>query len=120
MSANDREGYSGTRPFECIRCGAGMRTRGIDGRCFNCFAFPVVRCERCARVRFDPDSMWEDHPGLVPGEVMGTCKTCGDLAKQEQERQYARDCRRTAARAAKGYGPAPEGVDIWKGFEKGE
>jgi hypothetical protein len=56
-------------------------------------------------VRFDPDQSWEDHPGTVPGEVAGTCRTCGDLAAQERERQYARECRRTAARAAKGYGP---------------
>ena len=119
MSSEDLDAFSGSRPYECIRCGRRMRTRGIDGRCYACFDHPPVRCERCARVRFDPDTAWEDHPGTVPGEVAGTCRTCGDLLKVERAKQYARECRRTAARAAKGYGGQAEGEDIWRGFKEG-
>ena len=114
--SDDLDAFSGTRPYECLRCGKRMRTRGIDGRCIACFEAPPVRCERCARVRFDPDLAWEDHPGTVPGEVAGTCATCGAWIKKQREIQYARECRRTAARAAKGYGGPAEGEDVWRGF----
>ena len=112
--SDDLDAFSGTRPYECLRCGKRMRTRGIDGRCIACFEAPPVRCERCARVRFDPGGDWRDHPGKLPREVEGQCRTCGDLAAQERERQYARECRRTAARAAKGYGPGTG--DPFRGF----
>jgi hypothetical protein len=118
MSSEDLDAFSGSRPYECVRCGRRMRTRGIDGSCYACFDHPPVRCERCARVRFDPDT-WEDHPGTVPGEVAGTCRTCGDLLKAERAKQYARECRRTAARAAKGYGGPAEGEDVFGGFREG-
>jgi hypothetical protein len=119
MSSEDLDAFSGSRPYECVRCGRRMRTRGIDGSCYACFDHPPVRCERCARVRFDPDTAWEDHPGTVPGEVAGTCRTCGDLLKAERAKQYARECRRTAARAAKGYGGPAEGEDVFGGFREG-
>lgn len=103
--SEDLDAFSGSRPYECLRCGRRMRTRGIDGRCIACFDAPPVRCERCARVRFDPDTAWEDHPGTVPGERPGTCRTCGDLLKQERERERMREDRRLLRDRAKGYGP---------------
>jgi hypothetical protein len=73
-----------------------------------------IRCEHCARVRFDAAGGWQDHPGTLPREVMGMCVTCGKWMERQREIQYARECRRTAARAAKGYGPGTG--DPFRGF----
>jgi hypothetical protein len=112
----DREPYNTARPYECVACGVTMRTRGVDGRCYQCIAAPPLRCATCARVRFDPGGDWQPHPGLLPREVEGICKTCGDWAHRQREIQYARECRRTAARAAKGYGGPAEGEDVFRGM----
>ena len=64
-----------------------------------------VRCATCARVRFDPSEQWADHPGLLPREVAGMCKTCGDWAKRQREIQRARQDRKLLRDRAKGYGP---------------
>jgi hypothetical protein len=79
-----------------------------------------IRCEHCARVRFDAAGGWQDHPGTLPREVMGTCVTCGAWMERQRRIQYARECRRTAARAAKGYGGPAEGEDVFRGFRGGE
>jgi hypothetical protein len=65
-------------------------------------------------VRFDPGDSWQDHPGKLPREIEGICKTCGDWAEKQRAKQYARECGRTAARAAKGYGPGTG--DPFRGF----
>jgi hypothetical protein len=70
-------------------------------------------------VRFDPDTAWEDHPGTVPGEVAGTCRTCADLVKAERERERVREDKRLLRDRARGYGPPAEGEDIWRGFKEG-
>lgn len=64
-------------------------------------------------------------PVLQPGEPGGRlihdaqCRFCGALQRKGDEERYARECRRTAARAAKGYGAPAEGVDVFDGFKEG-
>ena len=116
MSDFEYDGFSGSRPYECVDCGRRMRTRGSDGRCYSC-AIPVpVRCEVCARVRLDRSGDWQDHPGLLPGEVSGYCATCGERHRRAQERAQVQLDRQLLRERAAGYGPAPEGVDIFDGF----
>ena len=80
-----------------------------------------ARCIRCHRVRFHTPGpgVWTDHPAKLNGEVEVICATCGELRRQLQAQKYGRECRRTARRAAKGYGPAKAGEDVFQGF-KGE
>ena len=48
---SDLDDFSGTRPFECIRCGKRMRTRGIDGRCIACFEASLQAREAAIRAQ---------------------------------------------------------------------
>jgi len=63
-------------------------------------------------------------PVMQPGEPGGKvidgaqCALCGALNARATEVCQVRTARRTARRAAKGYGPAPEGVDVFKGFRQ--
>jgi len=117
---DDHEPFSGARPYTCLDCGRAMRTRGSDGRCYECITPPPQRCERCYRVRFDVPGDWEEHPGKLPGEVRVVCRTCNDLAQQRADRAYWREVRASEARKAKGFGPAPEGTDVFTGFHEGD
>jgi hypothetical protein len=74
-----------------------------------------VRCEHCARVRFDAEG-WQDHPGKLPREVVGMCVTCGAWAQRQREIKWAREGRQLLARRAKGYGGPAEGEDVFRGF----
>jgi len=64
-------------------------------------------------------------PCIQPGEPGGRveagwqCALCGALEAKANATRWARECRRTAARAAKGYGGPAEGEDIWRGFKEG-
>jgi hypothetical protein len=63
-----------------------------------------IRCVRCHRVRYGPCE-WRDHPAKLKGEVEVICATCNELQRRLAAQKYGRECRRTAQRAAKGYGP---------------
>ena len=114
------EPFSGARPYTCCHCGRSMRTRGSDGRCYECITPPPQRCERCHRVRLELGGDWQDHPGKLPGEVRVVCRTCSDLAKQRAEQAYWREVRQLEQRKARGFGAAPEGEDVFDGFRGGE
>lgn len=51
------------------------------------------------------------HPTMQQGDEGGRieagwqCSLCGAFERQANETRWQRECRRTAARAAKGYGP---------------
>ena len=109
-----------TLPYVCCSCGAPMRTRGADGRCFNCIQFPAVRCEMCKRVRLDPGGPWMLRPNQISGEEPGICKTCGDWKREQDERRYIRNARAVERRAAE-----PHEVDWldgadWEQLMRGE
>jgi hypothetical protein len=98
-----------------------MRTRGIDGLCFSCYQPPPLRCVRCGRVRYllgSPD--WQTHPGQLVGEIPATCATCGEEQRAKAEAAYWRDVRALERRKERGFGPAPDGVDVFAGFREGE
>ncbi len=114
--------YNGTRPYACRSCGGSMRTRGIDGLCIGCHQPPPVRCERCARVRYEAGGDWEDHPGTVPGERPGFCATCEATREGQREAAYWRAVRRTVRRQ-QGREPWAEGTtpaDVWEGLREGD
>ena len=75
-----------------------------------------VRCCRCARVRLAPAEDWQDHPGKLEGEVLGECKTCLDASLTSQVNESWRRYNKVERKKAKGYGPAPEGEDVFKGM----
>ena len=75
-----------------------------------------VRCCRCARVRRVADGDWDMHPGKLAGEVLGECKTCLDASLEGQKRDYWRKYQAVERKKAKGYGPAPEGEDVFSPF----
>lgn len=75
-----------------------------------------VRCATCARVRFDPRDLWQDHPGRLPREVEGQCRTCADWAERQREIQRGREVRRTERRAATGKLETVLPADPFKGF----
>lgn len=104
--------------YTCRDCGRAMRTRGVDGRCLACVEPPPVRCERCRRVRHGAGQDWFDHPGAFDREVLGMCARCGAEKHQEAERLYYRNARAVERRKAKGYGPAAEGEDVFRGFRE--
>jgi len=101
---SDCDDFSGTRPYTC-ECGRRMRTRGVDGRCIACVTPIPVRCERCRRVRFDVPGDWLLAPEGLPGEVLGTCATCGEAKRQAQERAQRQIDRQLLRDRAAGYGP---------------
>ena len=106
--STDLDDFSSTRPFECEGCGRRMRTRGIDGLCITCMEPLAQRCERCQRVRLSAGGDWENHPGLMPREVLCICATCGEARLKQQERaQKQLDIQLLAERAA-GYGPGDD------------
>lgn len=105
--------------YTCVGCGRSMRTRGVDGRCFNCIEPQPQRCEGCQRVRLEPAGEWQDHPGRLPGEIPMLCSTCWSGRRRAAEAAYGRGVRDVQRKMAKGYGPAPEGVDPFRGFHEG-
>jgi hypothetical protein len=113
---SDSDYYCGSRPYTCVECGAGMRTRGADGRCYQCLIAPAVRCATCARVRYEPGEPWQDHPGRLPREVEVQCEVCAAWAKRQREIQRARMDRKLLRDRAKGYGGPAEGEDVFRGF----
>ncbi len=112
--------YSSTFPYQCRGCGTAMRTRGADGYCLWCIEATPLRCERCHRLRFDPAEEWQDHPGQVPGEVVGVCHDCGQARHRAAKAQYEADCRRTVHRMATGALTAVLPENPFEGFEDRE
>lgn len=72
-----------------------------------------MQCRFCGRVRINGE--WTRDP-LVHVDVVGFCKTCGEWKARMARIQYARNARAVAQRQARGYGPAPEGEDVFRGF----
>jgi hypothetical protein len=53
--------------------------------------------------------------------VEGQCRVCADLQKRAWAKKWARQSRELLERRRKGYGPAPDGEDVFAGFrEEGE
>jgi hypothetical protein len=84
----------------------------------------LVRCWR--KVRIGERDVWRGCGLVWDGERWGEwrtdaedgalCPTCGHILEQEQRKARVRIERRTERRAAKGFGPAPEGVDPFRGM----
>ncbi|MEY4932956.1 MAG: hypothetical protein RLZZ403_1276 [Pseudomonadota bacterium] len=74
-----------------------------------------VRCERCGRARDGLDSEWSARP-VQPGEVLGYCKTCGDVLGLLQLRRQVREGRKLLRDRERGYGPAAPGTDVFAGM----
>ena len=86
----------------------------------------LVRCSRkvpigeqerwwgCGRV-WD-GVLWREHEPGEDAEAGALCPTCGHLLEHAQRVARVRIERRTERRAARGFGPAPEGVDPFRGF----
>ncbi len=91
--------------------------------CYSCLKPVPLRCVLCARVKWLPPKHladWQDHPGKLPNEIEVTCPTCAEARRKKAAAVYWRNVRETERRATKGYGPAPEGVDVFAGFRGGE
>jgi hypothetical protein len=73
----------------------------------------IVQCEGCGRVRLDGE--WVRRYDIQPSEVR-ICPTCLGWQHRIAQAKYHREARGVARRAAKGYGPAPEGEDVFKGM----
>ena len=64
------------------------------------------------------------HPVIQPGELggrvieNGQCSLCAALHARATEATQRRTEQRTARRAAKGYGPAADGVDVFQQFRE--
>ena len=58
------------------------------------------RCVDCARVRFVAGGTWEDHPGILDGEVAVICATCSEERRQMKAQEYLKNVRRTRRRLA--------------------
>lgn len=56
-------------------------------------------------------------PGPRAGFV-GTCKLCGTMDEVVQKRTRARRLREVDRKRTAGFGPAPEGVDIFAGHRE--
>ncbi len=110
--------YSAALAYVCCRCGRAMRTRGVDGRCYNCIEPPPERCTACQRVRLEPSGDWEDHPGKLPGEIPMLCSSCWEARHKTAQAAYWRGVRQVQRNMAKGYGPAPDGTDPFEGFRE--
>ena len=75
------------------------------------------RCPGCARVRLAGFADWQDHPGLLPGEVMTLgCPTCAKYAAVKLERDSWRKYNAVERKKARGFGAALAGVDVFQGF----
>jgi hypothetical protein len=96
----------------------------------------LVRCSRfvpvggkrvwrgCGLV-WDGDRWREHEPGedAESGALCGSKNGgsgCGKRLEQEQRKALVRIERKTERRAARGFGPAPEGVDPFRGFREGK
>lgn len=81
-----------------------------------------VRCMDCARVRFHTPGpgVWTDHPARLAGEVAVMCATCVELRRRLARAKEAAMDRQLLRDRARGYGPAPEGEDVFRGFREGE
>ena len=73
----------------------------------------VCQCQHCGRVRIGNE--WTRDASVAP-DVVVHCPTCGELRLRQSALRYAREGRALLRRRAKGYGPAPEGVDDFDGF----
>jgi len=73
----------------------------------------ICQCEGCGRVRLD--RAWVRADWIVP-DVVGMCPTCGEVRRRVTRWREARDVRRAEERKARGFGPAPAGIDPFKGF----
>ena len=60
--------------------------------------------------------MWTDHPATLPGEVSVLCRTCMELRHRLAVQAEVRADRKLIRDRERGYGPAPEGVDVFDGF----
>lgn len=59
---------------------------------------PPHRCVSCARVRYGIGQDFEDHPGILAGEVAVICATCTEERRQLKAQEYLRNVRRTVRR----------------------
>jgi hypothetical protein len=75
-----------------------------------------VRCSGCARVRWSGPE-WESHPGPLQDEVAGLCPTCCAADEQEATAASWRAYRQVERKKERGFGPAPAGVDVFRGFK---
>lgn len=79
----------------------------------------MVRCGMCHRVREAPGEPWVWTREPHPNAVTGYCAVCADLKKLSRKRGWEAVGAQLLKDRAKGYGPAPEGTNVFKGF-KGE
>jgi hypothetical protein len=73
----------------------------------------ICQCQFCGRVRIDGVWVWD---ATVEPDVVGHCPTCGALRLRASRITYAREGKRLLRQRVKGYGPASEGVDVFKDF----
>lgn len=57
---------------------------------------------------------------MQPGEVLGYCKTCGDVLGLLQLRRQVREGRKLLRDRERGYGPAAPGTDVFAGMKETE
>jgi hypothetical protein len=120
----DPDPYNGARPYVCADCGRAMRTRGVDGRCYECMK-PRTRvlCRGWKSSTGVPMGcakpvMQEGEPGAEVEQ--GQCRVCAEMQRQAQVRRQVRAERQVRRNAARGYGGPAPGEDIWKGFREEE
>ncbi len=118
----DREAGTTARPCTCVDCGAAMRTRGADGRCYECMR-PRARvlCRGWSSSMRVPMSC--ARPVIQQGEpggevVLGQCRVCAEQERQAQALRLAREERQVRRNAARGYGGPAPGEDIFRGFHE--
>ena len=118
--SEERQEFDGVRPYTCVVCARPMRTRGADGRCYECLEPVPQRCRSCYRVRYEPGGDWEHHPGKLLREVEAVCATCEAERHKRALRAYYHNAREVERRQAKGFGPVADGVDVFAGMREGD
>lgn len=76
----------------------------------------------CARVRLKVGADWDNHPGLLAGEVAVICKTCSEERAGLATRDYFKGVRQTVRRQThkEPWAPGTTPGDVWKGFREGD
>ena len=75
----------------------------------------ICQCQFCGRVRIH--GVWVRAATVEP-DVVGHCPTCGELRLRASRLAYAREGKRLLRQRGNGYGPAPEGEDVFAGFRE--
>lgn len=122
MSEWDRDPFvfNGTRPYTCVDCGRGMRTRGVDGRCIECTHVPEVRCrgyESASGARILCNRIVQDGEDSIE---WGQCQTCAGLQAAAWKKREVQEGRRLLRNRERGYGGPAEGEDVFRGMRGNE